>query len=517
MAGQGASQQAGQGIGEASVSAPPPHGPHDGNGGPRGQANTGNAGATVRANASANAAAGSAANATERLATLLQLEGTLRTLPDRRAVELFAVNELRQLIPFSQAVFISFDKLGKARITAFSGLARVDRQAPLVRALERFASELLRRGGKEGGPDMLHGDLPALAAAADGLPDALKEWAFQHVLWHILRDAEGQPFAALMFMRAEPWREADAVIAERLAAAVAHAIRALQPRSALARLRPPRWAMWAVPLLLLALLLFPVHMTAIAPVEVVADNPTPVTAPMDGVIADILVDPNTPVKQGQVLFRFDDTRLKAEAEVAAKREQVALARLATLRKAAFADPRARQQLAEAQTELQLARAERQRAERLLARVNVKAMSAGIAIYADRQRWLGRPVQTGEKVMEIADPSRVAFRIDLPVGDAIAITEGGRVRVFLDADPLNAIQGKVRWASFHAEEIPGGLLAFRLVAQPLDDKGNPLPPEQARKLLRIGFRGSAQVFGERVPLGFYLLRRPITAARQFFGW
>ncbi len=453
-----------------------------------------------------------AAPANDRLATLLQVEGNLRKLPDRRAVELFAVNELRQILPFSQAAFISFGPRQKARISAFSGLAQVDRQAPLVRALERLATSLLHHHPDT---DALRGDMRQQGAEITDA--ALNEWAFPFYQWHLLRDAQGQPFAALLFMRAEPWRDNEQVIGERLAEAVSHAIRALASRPLLSRLRLPRWVVWASALALLLLMLLPVPMTAIAPVEVVADDALPVTAPMNGVVAEILVDPNTPVKKGQPLFRFDDTQLKAEAQVAARREQVALARLITLRKAAFADPQARSRLAEAQTELELARAEREHAEKLLARVNVKAERDGIAVYADRNRWIGRPVQTGEKVMEIADPSRVVFRVDLPVSDAIAISEGGRVRVFLDADPLNAIDARVRWASFHAEEIPGGLLAFRIIAEPLGEDGKPLPPQQVRELLRIGFRGSAQVFGETVPLAFYLFRRPIAATRQFLGW
>ena len=35
--------------------------------------------------------------------------------------------------------------------------------------------------------------------------------------------------------------------------------------------------------------------------------------------------------------------------------------------------------------------------------------------------------------------------------------------------------------------------------------------------RIGLRGTAQLQGERVPLAWQLLRRPIGAARQFLGW
>ena len=35
--------------------------------------------------------------------------------------------------------------------------------------------------------------------------------------------------------------------------------------------------------------------------------------------------------------------------------------------------------------------------------------------------------------------------------------------------------------------------------------------------RIGLRGSAKIYGERVPLALHLFRRPFAAARQFIGF
>jgi len=309
-------------------------------------------------------------------------------------------------------------------------------------------------------------------------------------------------------------------VAERLAGAVAHAIMALKPPALLRRPSLPRWVLWALPAALLLLLLVPVPMMAVAPVEVVADEPLIVAAPMEGVIADVPAAPNVRVSAGDVLFVYDDTELKAKAEIAARREAVALARLETLRKAAFGDTEARQGLAKAKAGLNLARAERAHAEQLLAEVRVRAPKAGIVVYSDLSDWIRKPVRTGERVMEIADPARVVMRIDLPVRDAIVLEPGARVRVFLDADPMRVVHARVRTASFHAEETPGGLLAYRVMAAL--EEGETSPGTKGGEMgaketwLRIGFRGSAQVMGRRVPLGFYLFRRPVASFRQFFG-
>jgi hypothetical protein len=38
----------------------------------------------------------------------------------------------------------------------------------------------------------------------------------------------------------------------------------------------------------------------------------------------------------------------------------------------------------------------------------------------------------------------------------------------------------------------------------------------KKPPRIGFRGTAKVYGSRVPLFYFVLRKPITFMRQFIG-
>jgi hypothetical protein len=61
-------------------------------------------------------------------------------------------------------------------------------------------------------------------------------------------------------------------------------------------------------------------------------------------------------------------------------------------------------------------------------------------------------------------------------------------------------------SYHATEKPGGLLAYTVRVDPIGEG----------KTERIGLRGTAQISGEQVSLGFYLFRRPIAGLRQYLG-
>jgi hypothetical protein len=81
-----------------------------------------------------------------------------------------------------------------------------------------------------------------------------------------------------------------------------------------------------------------------------------------------------------------------------------------------------------------------------------------------------------------------------------------VSLFLNAHPLSSVPATVSHASYHAEVLPNNTLAYRVTAQL--GEGSPE--------LRIGWQGSAKIYGEHVSLFTYLFRRPISALRPWVG-
>ena len=252
---------------------------------------------------------------------------------------------------------------------------------------------------------------------------------------------------------------------------------------------------------------FPVPLTALAPVEVIAANATIVTAPVDGVIAEIPVEPNSRVGDTDVILTFVDTKLRNDAEVAARNVTVADAKYRKAVQGAFGSARDNRDVAVAQAELEVRKAEAVFAQDMLARATVRSGRTGLLLYSAKSDWVGRPVATGERIMEIADPRDVEARIDLPVTDVVTAKEGGRAVIYLDSDPLHPIEAVLYRVAYQASLTGDGQHAFRLFAR-MKHAGGVEP--------RIGTRGTAQVYGERVSLFFYLFRRPITAARQKLG-
>jgi len=130
---------------------------------------------------------------------------------------------------------------------------------------------------------------------------------------------------------------------------------------------------------------------------------------------------------------------------------------------------------------------------------------GMAIFSDRRDLEGRAVQIGDPIMQIADPSDVVFRVDLPAKEQLSLQPGGPVKVYLDSSPLWAIDARLETASYQARLTPEGVMAFALTARSQPDAA------------RIGSRGTAKVSGRWVPLFYSILRRPIASLRQTLGF
>ncbi|WP_167145011.1 efflux RND transporter periplasmic adaptor subunit [Pseudomonas sp. OTU750018] len=383
------------------------------------------------------------------------------------------------------------------KVRALTGISVVEPNAPFVAFVEWAASQRLAAG--------LLGQSGIVDPASLG-ESSREEWqalSAPNVFWLPLKDRQGAVFGGLWIARDTLWSEAEQALLVQLGGTYEHAWLALQPRKPW-RLRWPRRKILVVLAALALLLLLPVRQSVLAPAEVVPQGGRVVAAPLDGVIAEFLVKPNQSVAVGDLLVRFDATTLKAQADVAERALDVAEAELKASSQRAFADAES-----SARIDLLAARAEQKRAERdyakqLLARSDVRAERAGIAVFADAERLTGKPVQTGERLMQIADPAQAELRIELPVGDAIALGAGAEVALFLDSDPLNRYDARLERAAYEAQATAAGQLAYRLDATFVEAAP------------RIGLRGTAKLFGARAPLAYYLLRRPLAALRQGLG-
>lgn len=426
------------------------------------------------------------------LAHYLKLERQARSAASVEVLSFSMVNDSQALFGFRHAALLI---TGKVR--ALTGISAVEPNAPFVVFIERIASRLA--AGERFA-------LPGVVPPEDLDQASRDDWqalSAPHAFWLPLKSREGEVFGGLWLARDNPWNDAEQALLAQLGDCYSHAWRALQPGKPW-RLRWPARTRWAIAAAVLLVLLVPVRQSVLAPAEVVPRNGQVVAAPLDGVVAEFLVKPNQPVKTGDVLVRFDATSLKAQADVAERTLGVAEAELKANTQRAFSDTDSSARLDLLAARVEQKRAERDYARELLARSEVRAERDGLAVFADAQRWIGKPVRTGERLLEIADPTQAELRIELPVADAIGLEQGAEVALFLDSDPLNRHGATLERAAYQAQSTAAGQLAYRL-----DAAFDAAPP-------RIGLRGTAKVFGDRAPLALYVLRRPLAALRQAVG-
>ncbi|MCQ4240267.1 efflux RND transporter periplasmic adaptor subunit [Stutzerimonas stutzeri] len=426
-------------------------------------------------------------------AAFLGLERQARRAGNVEQLAFAMVNDGQALFGFRHAALLIAGK-----VQALTGISVVEPNAPFVAFVERAVSQLL--------------DQARLNDAHSVDPERLDkqvrvDWqslSANQAYWLPLKNRQNETFGGLWLAREQAFSEAEQSLLSQLADTYAHAWLALQPRKPW-RLRWPRKKLLAVGAALSLILLVPVRQSVLAPAEVVPQGGRVVAAPLDGVIAEFLVKPNQRVVEGELLVRFDATSLKAQADVAERVLGVAEAELKANAQRAFADAESSSRIDLLAARVEQKRAERDYARQLLARSEVRAERSGITVFADAQHLTGKPVQTGERLMQIADPTQAELRIELPVGDAIALQPGAEVALFLDSDPLNRHDAQLERSAYEAQTTAAGQLAYRLDASFVG-----APP-------RIGLRGTAKLFGDRAPLAYYLMRRPLAAARQSLGF
>jgi multidrug resistance efflux pump len=435
------------------------------------------------------------------LQQLLKVERDARLAATLDELWFVIANESRKILQARQ-IFVLEPASGGCAMRAVSSLSKVERDSPTIRWLERVAYDLSQALDAK---PFVETQLSALTSGRD---EQAGVFPFPQLMLCAIRSRHGAVMAYLMAVRETHFEEAGRAAAERLVESFSHAAEALggahrRTRSITRR----RLVVAAAAGGVAALAFVPVPMTVLAPAEIVAQDAFIVTAPIEGTIGQVTVDAGQSIKAGDVLARLIDTAQRNQLEIAEQEVAVAEAKWRQVSLAAFNDAASRRELTVVTSERTLKQAERDYARELLARTVIRAERDGVAIFADKRELTGRPIQTGQRIMEVADPAKIRIRAQAPLDDAMALQPGGRLRFFPDADPLNPVDATVVETGHQPRQTESGSLAFRVDA---DMAGS------ARERLRIGHRGTAQIFGETVSLGFYLLRRPLSAFRQKFG-
>lgn len=437
----------------------------------------------------------------------------------RRAADLAFVvcNDTHALAPYRQAALVGFFGRRRTRLVGHSGLADVEADSPYALWLADVADHLRERLVQ------LPAQARVLALSRGMLPPALAagwtEWLPEHVWLLPFTDPEGQVRAVLVLAREQAWpTDFDAQAPEFLllqaAGLYGHAWWALTGRrrsvgTALAQMWASRRVRWVLALLPL-LLLVPVREYALLQAEIISTRSQVVASPREGVVKRMVVPPNTPVKADQVIAELDATTLDNRLAVA--RAALATARLELHQSSqrAIETQSAKAELSLAEGRLREREVDVASLERELAQLSIKAGADGVFVYSDPDDWAGRPVQTGERIGQLADPALLGVQAWAPVNEAVNLQPGAPMTVFLSVAPLSPLAAQLDYAGYQAVEAPNGAASYLLRGHVTGD----VTGESA--VSRIGLRGTARVAGDWTVLGYLMFRRPFAAVREWCG-
>ena len=117
------------------------------------------------------------------------------------------------------------------------------------------------------------------------------------------------------------------------------------------------------------------------------------------------------------------------------------------------------------------------------------------------------MSSSDPVLMIADPRKTRVRIWIPEANNIALDRSVALRVILNVRPTEALLARLDYVGHQARPNADNLLSFAAEA----DWFGEAPETQ------LGLRGTAVLYGERVSLAYWLLRRPFSSLRQWFGF
>jgi len=437
---------------------------------------------------------------------LLELQRKLQACKSLRELNFVAVNDSFSVIQYDQAVIWHYDVRGRISVGAVSGLAEVASDTPYVQWLAKAIEFILLNRQNE-----------VAAFPFDALPESLqedgKEWVHEHILHGALRSPEGKVLGGLFLNRHTPFSEHEQAVAAWMASSlgfaawawrqnsqkIEHVTRAFEKQSV-------RYLVAGACVAAALLTFVPIRLTALVPAEITPSKPFPITAPIDGVIRKIVIQPNQVVKADEAVAELDDTSIRNRLAVATKAFETASTDYQRAVNKSFNDEQSKGELLVLGSKVQEKSAEVAYLSELLEKLRISTPQGGIAIFSDAEDLRGRPVQTGERIMVVADPSLVGVTVYLPPDDAVELEVGGDVTVYLNIAPLSPLHAKIVQSSYEAMVQPDNSIAYIIKAA----------LEQGSGLPRIGNKGTAKVYGKSVSLGYYLFRKPILFLRRSFG-
>jgi len=438
----------------------------------------------------------------EGIATLLVLDDEIRKLSSLREFAFFSINETHRLISYHTAYIWQKNEIIGTSLIMQSGTAEIDVHAPVNQWIKRFINHTLEKSNTKK-MQVIDKESPDWVDFTQHWPEILPP----HLLWCPLLDKNNQISGGLLFFRETPFTADEIKMLSWLISSYQYTWNTLTQSANFSILKHVKKRPYFVGLLIavMGILLFPTRLSVLGTGIVIPADPVMMNAPMEGIIKSISVNPGNVITTGQLLFSMDKTDLQSNFDVNEKDVLLTKAKLRSVINESFTKSESNAEIPILQAQLAVDQANLDYTKTMLQKADIRSPIDGIVIFDNKDQWIGQPVHAGERILVVANPKKVALKINLPVADSIKLQKGASGEFFLYGT-LNPMLIKVTILGYNAKIMPNRILSYQLNAEFISM--NDIP--------QIGSEGTVKVYGRYVPFIYYLLRKPLQTLREDFG-
>ncbi len=440
----------------------------------------------------------------DKILTFLDLQKQASQASDIKSFEFIALNQTNKLVPYKQAIFWIKTDFG-ITLSGVSGNISLDKNGPYAEWLKSFIKKIALPA-HETAPEA-----SVFLFSHDTQNQSWNEYSGAYGVFIVFKTAQEGISGGLWLERETPFNDAEQATLEELACLYSQTYALLNLRRKALLSAPWKKMEKHHKLLTIAfifLCLFPVRLTLTGSAEIVAQNPTVMTIPYDGVLDKIMVKPGDKIAQGQSVFTMDSTDLDSKIEASAQALKTAHANLSRLRKESLSAPEKKAEINKLLSEIAAKKIENDYAQKHMEKSIVQSSVAGLAIFSDSNEFEGQPLKTGESIMMIANSEHIELLIKAPINNMIPITKESPIKFYLNVSPLRGYSAQIISMGYQASPDPDGILTYKIRAHIKTDKN--------KDTLRIGWKGTAKIKGSWSILSYAVLRRPLISLRNITG-
>lgn len=252
---------------------------------------------------------------------------------------------------------------------------------------------------------------------------------------------------------------------------------------------------------------YQVPLRIVSSCEVVSREPIIIAAPLEGVIKEINVLPGDEVAKGDLLVEYEKSAFIQDLQLAKKEVELREAEIGRAKTLGYDDEEKLSELRVLLAKNDQAQAKLDFAKYQFELLTIESPARGIVSLDNPEEWKGRPVSIGEKILSINQQDDTKVLIWLAEGDNVNLDKDSLVKIVLNANPNSTFEASLDYISSISKINDENIVSFEAEASWVEQPEN----------VKIGQKGVAIMYGEKVSLLYYLFRKPYLFFRRTFGY